>query len=410
MIRTGLYLKEVFRLNEENHNFRMMSPDETYSNKLDGVFGAPSRAWMWPIKPWDKDLSQDGRVMEMLSEHNLQGLAQGYTLTGRHSVFASYEAFIQVVSSMTDQYAKFLKHSMNYEWRGLFPSLNYILTSSGWRQDHNGFSHQNPGFIDDVLRRHGNFVDVYFPADGNSTLVVMEKMLSSTRQINVVVAGKTQEPRWLTPDLARQQLKTGITTWDFASDNDPDVVLAGIGDYPTKEVMAAIDLAKREWPEIRLRCVNISSITGRGFGQAQNCISEEEFNNQFTTDKPVICNFHGYPETLEAILFKYINDASRFDVRGYIEQGSTTTPFDMHARNKTSRYDLIIAIFSRLIESGRISDADGQVIIDKYRQKLADNIEYIKINGIDTPEIDNWIWQAEIDNTKAVSQDTASDF
>ena len=410
MIRTGLYLKEVFRLNEENHNFRMMSPDETYSNKLDGVFGATSRAWMWPIKPWDKDLSQDGRVMEMLSEHNLQGLAQGYTLTGRHSVFASYEAFIQVVSSMTDQYAKFLKHSMNYEWRGLFPSLNYILTSSGWRQDHNGFSHQNPGFIDDVLRRHGNFVDVYFPADGNTTLVVMEKVLSSTRQINVVVAGKTQEPRWLTPDLARQQLKTGITTWEFASDNNPDVVLAGIGDYPTKEVMAAIDLAKREWPDIRLRCVNISSITGRGFGQAQNCISEEEFNNQFTTDKPVICNFHGYPETLEAILFKYINDAGRFDVRGYIEQGSTTTPFDMHARNKTSRYDLIIAIFERLIESGRIKESDGQAIIDKYRQKLADNIEYIKINGIDTPEIDNWVWQAEIDNTKAVSQDTASDF
>lgn len=393
MIRTGLYLKEVFKINKEERNFRMMSPDETYSNKLDAVFGETARGWVWPNEPWDKDMKHDGRVMEMLSEHNLQGLAQGYILTGRHAVFASYEAFIQVIVSMTDQYAKFIKHTSDFKWRGDFPSLNYILTSSGWRQDHNGFSHQNPGFIDDVLRRHGDFVDVYFPADGNSTLVILEKVLQSTRQINVICAGKTVEPRWLTPELARKQLQTGTMIWDFASDNDPDVVLAGIGDYPTKEIMAAINLAKSEMSDLRLRCINVSSLTSRGFGQGKHCIDNAEFDRQFTTDKPVICNFHGYPETLKAILFNYITDASRFDIRGYVECGSTTTPFDMHVRNKTSRYHIVMAIFEKLIGSGRISDDDARNVIIKYAKKIKENTEYIKQTGIDLPEIDSWQWQ-----------------
>ena len=393
MIRAGLYLKEVFRLNDDNHNFRMMSPDETYSNKLDGIFKEAARAWVWPNEPWDKDMTPDGRVMEMLSEHNLQGLAQGYVLTGRHAVFASYEAFVQIIASMMDQYAKFIKQTVDFEWHGIFPSLNYILTSSGWRQDHNGFSHQNPGFIDDVLQRHGDFVDVYFPADGNSTLVVLEKMLSTTQQINVMVAGKTLEPRWLTPELARKQLQTGIMTWDFASDANPDIILAGIGDYPTKEVLAAISLAKAEWPDVRLRCVNISSLTSRGFGQGKIWIDEEEFNRQFTTDKPVICNFHGYPETLKAILFNYDADSDRFDIRGYIECGSTTTPFDMHVRNKTSRYHLVIAIFEKLAISGRISKEEANRIVIKYRQLIDANTEYIKKNGVDMPEIDSWQWK-----------------
>jgi len=392
MIRAGLYLEEVFKINKEERNFRMMSPDETYSNKLDAIFGATSRGWVWPSEPWDKDMARDGRVMEILSEHNLQGLAQGYVLTGRHAVFASYEAFIQVIVSMMDQYAKFIKHTADYSWRGTFPSLNYILTSSGWRQDHNGFSHQNPGFIDDALRRHGDFVDVYFPADGNTTLVVLERILQSTKQINVICAGKTLEPRWLTTQLAREQLQKGLMTWDFASDKDPDVVLVGIGDYPTKEVMAAIDLAKSEWPGLRLRCVNVSSITSHGFGQGHRCIDNAEFDRQFTTDKPVICNFHGYPETLKAILFNYVTDASRFDIRGYIECGSTTTPFDMHVRNKTSRYHIVMAIFEKLIGSDRISDEDARNIIIKYDNKIDENTEYIKKNGIDLPEIDSWQW------------------
>lgn len=392
MIQTGKYLNEVFKLNKDNKNFRFMSPDETYSNKLDAIFQETSRAWVWPNEKWDKDMAHDGRVMEMLSEHNLQGLAQGYILTGRHAVFASYEAFVQVVVSMMDQYAKFIKHTAEYEWRGDFPSLNYILTSSGWRQDHNGFSHQNPGFIDDALRRHGDFVDVYFPADVNSTLVTMEKMLSSKRQINVVVAGKTIEPQWLTPELARKQVNTGIMTWDFASDENPDVVLAGIGDYPTKEVLAAIDLAKNEWPDIRLRFVNVSSLTSRGFGQGQSFINEDEFNEIFTYDKPVICNFHGYPETLKAILFNYVNDASRFDIRGYIECGSTTTPFDMHVRNETSRYHLVIAIFENMAEQGLMPSEEARRIITEYQQKIIANTEYIKKFGNDIAEIDAWQW------------------
>jgi len=392
MIQTGKYLCEVFRLNEENKNFRLMSPDETYSNKLDAVFGAASRAWMWPIEPWDKDLSPNGRVMEMLSEHNLQGLAQGYTLTGRHSVFASYEAFVQIVVSMMDQYGKFLKLAIATPWRGEFPSFNYILTSSGWRQDHNGFSHQNPGFVDDALRRHGDYINVYFPADANSTLVVMERMLSATRQINVVVAGKTPEPRWMTPDMARRQLHKGIATWDFASDENPDVVLVGIGDYPTKEVMAAIDLVKSEMPDIRVRCLNVVSITSRGFGHDKDYIDDAEFEHFFTADKPVICNFHGYPETLKAVLFNHVNNADRFDIRGYIESGSTTTPFDMHVRNNTSRYNLVIAVFEKLAYIGRVPQHVAQTMIDKYQQLILDNTEYIKINGIDMPQIDNWQW------------------
>ena len=394
MRRAGLYLAEVFKLNKDAKNFRMLSPDETYSNKLDQVFTETSRAWQWPIAAWDKDLSPDGRVMEMLSEHNLQGLTQGYVLTGRHAVFASYEAFIQVVSSMMDQYAKFLNQSREVEWRGTIASLNYILTSSGWRQDHNGFSHQNPGFIDDALRRQGDFVDVFFPADGNTTLAVLAHMLSTTRQINIVVAGKTLEPRWLTPELAKTQVDKGLMIWDFASDSDPDIVLAGAGDYPMKEVMAAIDLAKREWSDLRIRCVNISSLTSCGLGRGGLCIPQSGFEEYFTKDKPVVCNFHGYPETLKAILFNYTHHPDRFEIRGYIESGSTTTPFDMHVRNKTSRYHLVMAVFERLGQAGRLPFEEAQHIIAKYQQKIDENTEYIKVHGVDMPEIDAWVWPA----------------
>lgn len=393
MRRAGLYLEEVFKLNKETKNFRMMSPDETYSNKLDAIFNTTSRAWVWPQEPWDKDMSRDGRVMEILSEHNLQGLAQGYVLTGRHTIFASYEAFIQVIVSMMDQYAKFLNQANEVTWRGPIPSLNYILTSSGWRQDHNGFSHQNPGFIDDALQRQGDFVDVYFPPDGNTTLVMLEHMLKTTRQINILVAGKTQEPRWLTPELARQQLRAGVMIWDFASDENPDVVLAGVGDYVHKEVLAAISLVKQEWPDARLRCVNISSLTTCGLGQGGACLTHEGFEHNFTADKPVICNFHGYPETLKAILFNYTHHPERFDVRGYIENGSTTTPFDMHVRNRTSRYHLVITVFEQLAKQGRIGYEEAKHLIRKYELAIEENTEYIKKYGIDKPEIDAWQWR-----------------
>lgn len=403
MIEAGNYLNEVFKLNQENRNFRIMSPDETYSNKLDGIFKSAARAWVWPYEPWDKDMALDGRVMEMLSEHNLQGLAQGYVLTGRHTIFASYEAFIQVVASMMDQYAKFIRHAANIEWRGTFPSLNYILTSSGWRQDHNGFSHQNPGFIDDALRRHGDFVNVLFPADVNSALYALEYMLSTPQQINVLCGGKTIEPRWLTPEQAKEQAEAGIMTWDFASDENPDIVLVGCGDYPTKETLASIDLIKAEVPDIKIRFVNISSLTAKGFGRGKIATSEHEFNRHFTVDKPVICNFHGYPETLKAILFNYIDSADRFDIRGYIESGSTTTPFDMHVRNRTSRYHMVMAVFEKMAEIGKMSDDKARELVVKYQKKIFDNTDYIKEYGIDMPEIDSWQWGKLEPSSEAVS-------
>ncbi|MBP6038319.1 MAG: phosphoketolase family protein [Candidatus Saccharimonas sp.] len=402
MRRTGLYLEEVFRLNADSKNFRMMSPDETYSNKLDDIFKAVSRSWQWPLFDWDKDLSQDGRVMEMLSEHNMQGLMQGYVLTGRHAMFASYEAFLQVVSSMVDQYAKFLTQSRGVQWRGTIPSINYILTSSGWRQDHNGFSHQNPGFIDDLLRRQSNFSDVYFPADGNCTLAALEKMLTSVRQINAIVAGKTVEPRWLTPDKARQQIDQGLMVWDFASDNQPDIVMAAAGDYPTKETMAAIDIVKTERPEVKIRCVNVSSLTTMGFGTLNNTADQKLFDHIFTEDKPVIFNFHGYPQTVKSVLFNYAVDSTRFDVRGYKEIGSTTTPFDMHVRNETSRYDLAIAAFRQLGHDGVIPFEEAEHLAARYRNEIDKNTQYIKDNGIDLPELDAWVWPParELDRVK----------
>jgi len=404
MIRVGNYLEQVFNRNAESKNFRFMSPDETYSNKLDKIFGATSRAWQWPIASWDKDLSQDGRVMEMLSEHNMQGLMQGYVLTGRHAMFASYEAFVQVVASMMDQYAKFLKHARDISWRGDIPSINYILTSSGWRQDHNGFSHQNPGFIDDVLRREGDFVNVYFPPDGNSSLVTVREMLSSKKEINVIVAGKTLEPRWLTPELAEEQVKSGVMTWDFASDTDPELIMTGIGDYPMKESMAAIDLLKQELPELRIRTVCISALTSSGIGRGGYCMDKNEFDQIFTSDKPVIFNFHGYPETIKAILFSYLHHPERFDIRGYVEQGSTTTPFDMHVRNKTSRYHLVMAAYEALEKTGRVSHEDVERICEKYQGMIDENTEYIKANGIDLPELDAWVWPAARDQARAAEE------
>jgi xylulose-5-phosphate/fructose-6-phosphate phosphoketolase len=218
-------------------------------------------------------------------------------------------------------------------------------------------------------------------------------MLATTRQINILVAGKTQEPRWLTPELAKKELETGIMTWEFASDADPDIVLAGIGDYTTKEVMAAISLAKRAWPDIRLRCVNICSLASSGLGRGGVRLSHEGFEEHFTADKPVICNFHGYPETLKAILFNYTHHPERFDVRGYIESGSTTTPFDMHVRNKTSRYHLVMAIFEQLAKLERIPFEEAQHIIASFQAKIDANTEYIKKSGVDMPEIDAWVWQ-----------------
>lgn len=387
MVRAGLYLNEVFRLNASKRNFRLFSPDETYSNKLDAVFQTTARSFTLPIKPTDEDMTPDGRVIEMLSEHSLQGLMQGYVLTGRHGIFASYEAFIQIVSSMADQYAKFLKIAREIPWRGDIASFNYILTSSGWRQEHNGFSHQNPGFINNVLNKQGCFIHVYFPPDGNSMLACLEHCLRSRNGINVIVAGKTLEPRWLTPELAKKQVADGIMTWHFASDENPDIVLAAVGDYLTKEALAAITIVKQETPAIKMRFVNIMELSTLGT-HGEPCRILHNLDSYFTPDKPVIINFHGYPQTIKQLLFDYSGDHTRFSVHGYIENGSTTTPFDMHVRNKTSRYHLAIEVFEK-------TNAP-QALITKYKQKLIDHCAFIKQYGVDPQEIEEWQWKKPI--------------
>ncbi|HIH41852.1 TPA: phosphoketolase family protein [Candidatus Woesearchaeota archaeon] len=387
MRRAGAYLNDVFRLNK--HNFRLFSPDETYSNKLDEVFCTTSRSFVWPVKKWDKDISRNGRVIEMLSEHTLQGLCQGYILTGRHAVFASYEAFVEIVSSMASQYEKFLKASKDFPWRKPIASLNYILTSSGWRQEHNGFSHQNPKFISGFLEKAGCLGRVYFPPDGSSTLVVLKQCLESRNRINVIVAGKTVEPRWLTLTKAKEELKAGMMVWDFCSDSNPDIVFGGIGDYLTKECIAAISLLKEYAPEIKVRFVNVMEVTALGFGGGS-----ADFNSYFTKDKPVIFNYHGYRSDIEALLLEYDN-VKRFRVHGYTESGSTTTPFDMHIRNKTSRYHLVIETLSILSAKKIVTSAKAEKLAVLFEEKIRKHSDFIREFGDDPDEIKYWRWKGK---------------
>jgi xylulose-5-phosphate/fructose-6-phosphate phosphoketolase len=391
----GEYMREVFRSNEDLKNFRVMSPDESYSNKIDAMFAAAKRAFVWPTMPWDRDIADDGRVMEMLSEHSLQGLMQGYVLTGRHSVFVSYEAFVQIISSMVDQYAKFMKIARKVKWREDVPSLNYLLTSSSWRQDHNGFSHQNPGFISDMLQRHSDFVHVYFPADTNSALYALKRCMASKNSINIVVAGKTDEPQWLTNDEAKHESERGLMIWDFASDQDPDIVIATAGDYLVKEGLAAIKLAKAEYGNLKVRFVNILELSSLGFAGTDSTTHTCE--DYFTMDKPVIFLFHGYPEVIKNILFDNTclgGNNGRYSVFGYIESGSTTTPFDMLIRNKTSRYQVVQEMFKTLSKRGAVPMNVADQVIEKYDKKLADHRAYIMEHGVDPVEIDSWKWNA----------------
>lgn len=391
MRRIGLYLADVFIQNARTKNFRLFSPDETYSNKLDDIFTATARAFVWPRVSWDKDLRPNGRVMELLSEHSLLGLMQGFILTGRHGIFASYEAFVQIVSSMVDQYAKFLKVSLEIPWRGQIPSMNIILTSSGWRQEHNGFSHQNPGFISDVMNKRGCFTRVYFPPDGNSALVCLQHALKSTNRINVIVAGKTQEPRWLTVSQAEEEYHEGLMTWDFASDSNPDIVLVGIGDYMTKEMLAAMQFVRGKKLPLRMRFVNVLELSCLCANDDYCCVSVSDFDKHFTSDKPVIINFHGNPETVKPYLIDHKNP-HRFVVHGYIDNGSITTPFDMQVRNKTSRYHIAMDIYFLMIKQ-KIGD---KKILERHIQECQDILhehgEYIIKYGVDPPHIEQWLW------------------
>ena len=392
----GGLLEKVFEKNPDN--FRFFSPDETYSNKLDAIFEITSRSWQREIKPWEKDLAKNGRVTEILSENCLQGLLQGYILTGRHGVLTSYEAFAPIISSMMDQYAKFLAQSKEVKWRGDLASLNYILTSTGWRQDHNGFSHQNPSFIDEVLRRENGIGQIFLPADDNSAVVSISKMLKSRNNINVLVAGKTPESRYFSLESARKQLENGgifvfdswknqeIADWNLISEDDePDLILAASGDYVFKETVAALQVLLHDVAQVKIRLVYVQALCGKGIGTFENTLSKSDFVKIFTKDKPVIFAFHGYTKTLKSILFDYQNPA-RIQINGYEEKGSTTTPFDMLARNKVSRYDIAV----RALNSVNKGDEVFEILAKEYRKRQDDALRFARENSVDSPEIENW--------------------
>ena len=396
MNAVGGLLEKVFEKNPDN--FRFFSPDETYSNKLDAIFEITSRSWQREIKPWEKDLAKNGRVTEILSENCLQGLLQGYILTGRHGVLTSYEAFAPIISSMMDQYAKFLAQSKEVKWRGDLASLNYILTSTGWRQDHNGFSHQNPSFIDEVLCRENGIGQIFLPADDNSAVVSISKMLKSRNNINVLVAGKTPEPRYFSLESARKQLENGgififdswknqgTTDWDLISEDDePDLILAASGDYLFKETVAALQVLLHDVAQVKIRLVYVQALCGKGIGTFENVLSKSDFGKIFTKDKPVIFAFHGYAKTLKSILFDYENPA-RIQINGYEEKGSTTTPFDMLARNKVSRYDIAVRALN-LVNKG---DEVFESLAKEYRKRQDDALRFARENSVDAPEIENW--------------------
>ena len=396
MNAVGDFLKEVFKKNPEN--FRFFSPDETYSNKLDAIFEATSRSWQREIKSWEKDLSKNGRVTEILSEHSLQGLLQGYILTGRHGILTSYEAFAPIISSMMDQYAKFLTQSKEVKWRGDLASLNYILTSTGWRQDHNGFSHQNPSFIDEVLRRENGIGQIFLPADDNSAVVAILKMLKSRNNINVLVTGKTPEPRYFSLESAQKQFENGgifvfdswknqeITDWNLVpEDDEPDLILAASGDYVFKETVAALQVLLHDVPQVKIRLAYVQALCGKGIGTFENVLSKNDFAKIFTKNKPVLFAFHGYAKTLKSILFDYEN-LSRIKINGYEEKGSTTTPFDMLARNRVSRYDISV----RVLNSVNKGDEAFKKLTREYQNRQENALKFAHERSVDAPEIENW--------------------
>lgn len=391
------YLRDVFRLNSRAKNFRFMCPDETESNKFQALFEATNRAFLWPVHSYDEHLAPDGRVMEVLSEHTLQGWLQGYLLTGRHGIFATYEAFAGIVSSMVDQYAKFLKQSLSVSWRKPISSLNYILTSVGWRQEHNGYSHQNPSFISNLLEKHGRFCSVYLPADANSLLVILEDCLKRTNGVNVIVAGKQPMPQWLTLAEARAELKHGVGRWDWVNHDGaaaPDVVMAASGDVPVMETMAAIWYLKKMMPELRLRFVNVSEITALGIGDERHplALDDAAFRHYFTDDRPVVFNFHGYPGVVQRLLYGH-EATRRFSIFGYIEEGTTTTPFDMVVRNRTSRFHLAIRALQAASESNPIHKKSANKLIKYFDQLLEQHAKYIVAYGKDMPEVEGWKWE-----------------
>ncbi len=389
MHTVGKYFREVLKYNKEKNNFRIFSPDETYSNKLHAVFEETKRSWQWPLKPYDTDFGREGKVMEILSEHTLFGMLHGYTATGRFGAFVSYEAFVQVIASMADQYAKFITASQEVSWRKPLPGLNIFLTSLLERQDHNGFSHQNPSFISSMMEKDGNIISAYFPPDSNSMICTLDKIFTSRDTINLIIAGKKTQDHWLSLDEAKKQMNDGIMTWDFASDENPQVVMVASGDYLAKEAVAGRQTLKEIVPNLRVRVVYVSELTALGVGDPTVPATNEFLDSFFTKDKGVVFGFHGYAHTIKKLLFDY-SGSHRIEVRGYHESGSTTTPFDMKVRNQVSRFGFAIALAKKAFQSGDITEEEFVKVEKILTKKLQDHHEYIIEHGEDPDEIKNW--------------------
>jgi xylulose-5-phosphate/fructose-6-phosphate phosphoketolase len=385
------YLRDVLRASEARRNFRVFGPDETASNRLSHVFEATDRAWDAETLPYDDHLSPDGRVMEILSEHTCQGWLEGYLLTGRHGLFNCYEAFVHIIDSMFNQHAKWLKVTRGIPWRRPIPSLNYLLTSHVWRQDHNGFSHQDPGFIDYVCNKKADIVRVYLPPDANCLLHVTDHCLRSWNRINVIVAGKQPQPQWLSLDDAVNHCTAGIGIWEWASNDkgsEPDVVMACAGDVPTLETLAAVSLLRQHLPELKVRVINVVDLmTLQPHEEHPHGLTDRDFDALFTTDKPVIFAHHGYPWLIHRLTYRRTNHRS-FHVRGYKEEGTTTTPFDMVVLNDLDRFHLATDVIDRLPQLGYLAGYAKQAL----RDKLIEHKAYIRQRGEDMPEVREWRW------------------
>jgi xylulose-5-phosphate/fructose-6-phosphate phosphoketolase len=387
----GQFLRDVMKLNLDAQNFRLFSPDENNSNRWQDVLEVTNRAWAAETLPYDDHLAPDGRVMEMLSEHQCQGWLEGYLLTGRHGFFSCYEAFIHIIDAMFNQHAKWLKVCNEIKWRRPVASLNYLLSSHVWRQDHNGFSHQDPGFIDHVLNKKAEVVRVYLPPDANCLLSVTDHCLRSRNYVNVVVAGKQPAPQWLTMEQAVRHCEAGLGIWPWASNDrggEPDVVMACCGDVPTLETLAAVKLLRQHAPELKIRVVNIVDLaTLQSPSEHPHGISDRDFDALFTVDKPIIFAFHGYPWLIHRLTYRR-NGHDNIHVRGYKEEGTTTTPFDMCVINDLDRFHLVGDVIDRVPKLGERAAYAKQEI----RDKLIDHREYIRKYGDDMPEIKNWSW------------------
>ncbi len=392
MIELGNYVRDVYRLNEKNKNFRIFGPDETMSNRLKHVFETENRAWMAKKFDFDDALAQDGRIMDgMLSENMCEGWLEGYLLTGRHGFFASYEAFVRVIDSMTSQHAKWLKICRQLPWREEIASLNYILTSTVWQQDHNGYTHQDPGFLDHLASKKADVTRIYLPPDTNTLLSCFEHCMKTKDYINVIVASKHPRPQWLTMDEAVKHCTHGVGIWDFASNDqnsEPDLIMACAGETPTLESLAAVSILREHLPKLKIRFINVVDL----FKLQSNVkhphgLSDEEYDALFTTKKPIIFNFHGYPSLVHELLYERTN--RNIVVKGYVEEGSITTPFDMRVQNEVDRFHLVIEACKMVPNLG----SKGVYLSKLMSDKIVEHKEYIHEYGVDMPEVSEWKWK-----------------